>query len=670
MRPALLLIDLQHDYLRRADLCPPPALLLTQAARLLHAFRACGLPVVHAHTRVRRDGSDRMPHWKRADHSACVEGSEGTAAPAEVAPQPGESVVYKQFFTAFKDGELTGLLRRNGVDTLVVAGVHTHACVRTSVVDAYQAGFGVWLAGDAVASYSPLHAALTRSYLDGRACRVLDTQQILQRLPRPPSQHDHAEREPAALPWGMIAGQWIPATDQPTVVRRNPSQWSEPIASVPLAQPSDVGQAIAAAAQQQTRWAARPVAHRAERLEAWAASLRCKQDRIVELMGKELGKPRREAVGEFDYAIRLLTSTRQRAHESPESQLPGGTVVRHRPLGAVGLITPWNNPIAIPVGKIAPALLWGNAVVWKPAVEAPRLAMLLMESLADADLAENVSMIFGAAATARTVLRDERIAAISFTGSHAAGREVAATCAVTHKQLQAELGGNNGAVITGDCSVAKAAEDIAAAGFSFGGQRCTATRRVIVDRRIYKVFLNELIKATVALAVGPVTDAATRLGPLVSRSQQERIGHVVAAAKRGGATVLCGGRIPPGFEHGCWYEPTILTGVEAESPVAQEESFGPVVIISDYTDFGEAMHRLNDVPQGLVATLYSNDFTLQQHFCDTAQAGILRLNDAAGPIDADAPFSGWKVSGIGPAEHGEGDYAFYTRPQAVYGKTR
>ena len=351
-----------------------------------------------------------------------------------------------------------------------------------------------------------------------------------------------------------------------------------------------------------------------------------------------------------------------------DCDLPDRLRVRHCPLGTVGIVTPWNNPLAIPVGKIAPALVWGNTIVWKPAIEAPRLAMLLIDSLTEAGVPPGcVNMVFGGATTVQPILRDPRIAAVSLTGSSKTGRHVAAICAAHGKKLQAELGGNNAAVVTAACHIEAVARDVVNAAFSFSGQRCTAVRRVIVDRLIHDQFALALVEAVRALPVGWPLAHTTRIGPLISRSAQQRIADVVASARDDGGTLHCGGRIPVGFEQGCWYEPTLLSGLDQHCPVVQTESFGPVLILSDAANMDDALQQCNAVEQGLVATCYCEEPKLQRQFMESAQAGIICLHGRPPAIDPRAPFGGWKASAIGPPEHGEWDRAFYARPQAIYG---
>ncbi|MFA9479456.1 aldehyde dehydrogenase family protein [Phycisphaerales bacterium AB-hyl4] len=673
-RPALLLVDLQRDYLRAAALYPPAESVVHHAAALLTAFRAKGLPVLHTHTLVRPDGVDRMPHWRRRDHWACIKGTAGALPPPAVAPRDGEPVFAKPFYSAFGCPDFETTLRELNVNTLVLAGVHTHGCVRASALDAYQAGFAVWVADDAVGSYDPLHAAATRHHLQDRACRFLDVATILREtgLPQPPCDAEETASHTPLLPVGWIDGRWAPGEHHhETVTRRNPADRSQCLARVPMGGEADVARAIAAVSAQQSAWAARSAEDRAKTLHAWAEAIACRRDEIIDLLMCEAGKPQREAAAEVDYALALLSATVRSLASKPMQPIADGVWTRSCPLGVVGVITPWNNPLALPVGKLAPALAWGNTVVWKPAIEAPRVAMLLIDTLVNVTgLANLVNLIFGQAAPAQAMIADQRVDAITFTGSLAVGRQVAASCAVHSKPLQAELGGNNAALITPHCDINAVARDLVEAAFSFAGQRCTAIRRVMVHQSIAQPFADAFAALVRKLPVGDPANPATRVGPLATRASQQRIAAIVDAAIARGATLLSGGRIPAHLAHGNWFEPTILQSPNHDDPVVQEESFGPIVVLNEAKDFDDGIRQLNNVKQGLLAALYSDNAHEQQAFQNAAQAGILRINAIGQRIHEQAPFGGWKASGLGPPEHGPWDQAFYSRPQAIYGKPR
>jgi acyl-CoA reductase-like NAD-dependent aldehyde dehydrogenase len=278
-----------------------------------------------------------------------------------------------------------------------------------------------------------------------------------------------------------------------------------------------------------------------------------------------------------------------------------------------------------------------------------------------------VGLVTGEAATARRLAKHPGVAAVTLTGSVATGRSAALLCARLGKPLQAELGGNNAAIILADCPVRDEARSLALAAFSFAGQRCTAIRRFIVERPVLDEFREVFVTAVESLRLGDPRDSLTEIGPLISRAAVERIQSLLSRAAAGGAAVLCGGKTPPGLEQGCWLTPAVVSGAAPDSEIVRSETFGPVAVILPADDLEDALAIANSVEHGLVASLHTGDDRARCRFCEAAEAGILKL--ASGPlaVHPDAPFGGWKASGFGPPEHGLWDRAFYTRPQAVYG---
>lgn len=668
MTPALLLVDLQNDFLERPGLYPETKLLLLNIGVLLSGFRQRKFPVIHIHTVIRPDGKDRMPHWKESEHWACIAGTPGALAPSSVAPAEHEVVIMKQFFSGFESGSLHEHLQANGVDTLIVAGLYTHGCVRATVLDAYAKGYAVWVAADGIASTEHEHAQLSQQWLNGRAARFINSSEILGTIDEKPQQP--RESNEARFPAAYIDGIWEDKGNLPLYQHYNPSSSSELLAQIPIADAKLVDKAVQAASQAQTAWAKTSNEKRLATLTIWADKIAARRDRLVEILIMEIGKPFKDATEEVDRAVAHIQATVQLlqriARQPPATD--GSFSVRDRPVGTIGLITPWNNPIAIPVGKIAPALAFGNAVVWKPALPTPRATMAVIDSLREAGATPSLlSVLFGDSETVRSIIAHPKISAISLTGSGNTGRQVAALCSQLGKPLQAELGGNNAAIVMADADIERAAKTLTASAFSFAGQRCTATRRIIVDATIMDQFVEHFITEIRSLNIGDPARSITQIGPLISDAHRNKVMQAVQRAvttDRG--RLLCGGSIPAEWSIGNWYLPTLVDGVAPDSPIVQEETFGPVAVIQTATGFDAAMQLCNGVAQGLVASLYSQDNDLQKRFLENAQAGILRINPETFAVHATAPFCGWKASGIGPAEHGRWDREFYARPQAIY----
>ena len=631
MVAALLLVDVQEDFFRRPGLVPSRGDLISRLQVILGACRASGLPVFHMRTRMDVNGDTCMPHWQDRGIRSCVVGTAGYEPPEELAAHPNESVLHKKFFSAFSCPDLAPALEDSDIDTLVIAGLYTHGCIRASVVDAYEHGLQVFVADDAVGSCEPIHAELSRDWLNGRAAQFLPHEALFKRvvanddavknvLTTPPSISDICTR-------ATIAGQ----------------SWSDVVP-----------------------------AERAVLLRRWANLLEQDADALTTLLAREVAKPIAEAADEVRRTLAHIRFAAELCDQHSGAVGSSGITIRYRPVGTVALITPWNNPLAIPAGKLAPALGFGNSCVWKPSPQAPECARRLLRGLVEAGLPEGVvELIEGDATVARQLVKDAGIDAVALTGSSATGDIIAALCTAYQKPLQAELGGNNAVVILDDwCFDDAALTALARNVFGFAGQRCTAIRRLIVQRGILVSFTERFAAAVRSLRLGNPLDPATDVGPLISVEHCAKVQNRLDAAIAIGATVIAQASLPTSYSADLpanrWLAPTLLGDVEPGSILAIEETFGPVAIIFAVDELKHAITVANSVPQGLVAALYSDDTVARAYFAEQMQAGILKLGSGALSITADAPFCGWKSSAIGPPEHGIWDREFYTRVQAVY----
>lgn len=665
---ALLLVDLQQDFLTRPGLIPDPESLCGRAAALLAGARRRGIPVVHVHTLVGADGAGQMPHWTRQNRRQCVEGTPGAEPPPGVAPLDHELVVRKRYFTAFADQQLDTWLRGRGVQRLIVAGAYLHACVRSTVLDAYERGYEVWVADDAVGTTEPVHAEITRDYLAARAASFRRTDDILAALDGERGRAVCAADAAAVLPVAVIDGAPRARPAAPRLAHRNPCRTDELLAEVPLGSAEEVADAAHAAARAGRAWARERAAARADRLQRWATELDARRGAFAELIVREQGKPRRFADEEIGRAVAHARVAAELANDSAPLRIAAGVSAAQRPLGVVGLVTPWNNPLAIPVGKIAPALAFGNTVVLKPAPQASATALAILDSLAAAGFPPGVvNAVLGDAEAARALCREPRVAAVSVTGSLVTGRVLAALCAASLKPFQAELGGNNAAIVLGDADLESDVPTLMRAAFGFAGQRCTAIRRFVVERPIAARFESLARRATEALVNGASGDPSTEVGPLISIEKRDRVAAAIERAVAGGARLVTGGFVPPDLTHGAWLAPTLLADIDPRDAVAQVETFGPLAVILTANDLDHALEVANGVEQGLVLSVHSRDEAQRARVLDAAQAGIVQLRPGPLAVHPRAPFLGWKASGVGPPEHGVWDAAFYTRAQAVYG---
>jgi alpha-ketoglutaric semialdehyde dehydrogenase len=620
---ALLLVDLQRDYLDRPGLVPDEHAVVSAAAQLLEGFRTAGAPVAHVRTLVRADGSDAMPHWRTSEAALpCVEGTPGAGPPAALAERPGELVARKRFYDGFADPRLDPWLRSRGVTEVVIAGVYTHACVRETALAAYERGYRVVIASDAVGSDRPEHAELTYAWLTGRAAHFRCGDEIVGTLPPAP----------------------VDAADE-------------------------VSAAATRAATAQEAWARQPVDARAAALDAWADVLAAREDELVDAIVREVHKVRGAAVDEVRRAIGHVrtAATLARSGVVDEVSVADGVRVRHVPVGVVGILMPWNNPLALPCGKIAPALAFGNGVVFKPAPEGRATAGLLMDTLAAAGLpAGLVGLVHGGPSTGMAVVTDPLVDAVAVTGAIPTGRAIAEQCTRLGKPLQAELGGNNAALVLADADLDVVVPALVRNAFGYAGQRCTAIRRLVVAREIVDEFSRRVVAETAALRVGDPSDPATDVGPLISAVARDRVSRVVEAALAGGAILLVGGSASD-TPAGAFYSPTVLRVDDPRAAIVQEETFGPVAVIQPADGLSDAIAKANGVEQGLVQAVCTGDAAAAAEVLAAARAGIVQWGPGMVPVHPDAPFGGWKASGYGPPEHGRWDAQFLTRPQSVYG---
>ncbi len=631
MRAALLLVDLQQDFLDRPGLQPSAQELLAVVRRVLAHARSEGMPVGHVRTRVDPAGHDRMPHWQRQGTWACVAGTPGEMPPPELAALPGEPVFHKRFFSGFADPALDRWLQETGAGALWVAGIYTHGCVRATVLDAYERGYQVTVVDDAIASTDPLHDQISRSYLGSRAASFAGSGELLR-------------------------------ADAPTYTHCSPVQPGSVVARVEPSDRQAIDRVAAAARDAQADWSRRELSARRDVLRRFAEGLRDGAGELEELMVHHLGKPRRDARDELRRAIGHVTEA---LALEDRASLDGSTGVIYQPLGVVALVTPWNNPVAIPAGKLAAALLLGNAVAWKPAFQADAISRRLLALLHAAGLpAHLVGLVQGGPREVVALAGHPGIDAVSLTGPEPAGRAAAAACAPSGRPLQAELGGNNALLVLADYPVAERLPAWARLAFGFAGQRCTAVRRFVVEERLAARFESGLQEAVSRLQVTDPSRPDCDVGPLISAGQLERVEAAVEGALARGARLVAGGARVSGVE-GHYYRPTLLAGLPPDDPVVQEELFGPVAVLQTARDFEQGLALVNGVRQGLLAGIATGSSSCRREFVRRAQAGII-LDGGVMRIHPGAPFGGCKASQIGPPEHGIWDRDFFTRVRAVY----
>jgi alpha-ketoglutaric semialdehyde dehydrogenase len=468
-----------------------------------------------------------------------------------------------------------------------------------------------------------------------------------------------------------VGGAWVAAASGETYTKVNPMRPTETVGEFSSSDEADAAAAVAAAESAFADWAALPMARRAGYLNAAAGVLEGRAEQIANDMSTEMGKPVREARGEAARAAQILRFAASEAFRSVgehfEQALSGAQVsTRRRPVGVVALITPWNFPIAIPVWKLAPAVVYGNTVVLKLAFEAPQTGLHVAEAFAEAELPAGVlNVVTGRGSTVGAALvHDTRVRAISFTGSVATGHWVRDEATKTGKRVQLELGGHNPLIVLADADLDRAVEATYAGAFWSAGQKCTATRRIYVESPVYDAFKTALLARIERGKVGDPLDPEVEVGPIVSETQFD---DVLAAIERGrneGGTVLAGGG--RGDENGFLIQPTLFEGVRDDAYLSCEEVFGPVASLYRVESYDEAMRRANATDFGLSAAIFTSSLPFATRFQAEAQAGLLHVNSQTAGAEVHVPFGGIKSSGFGPHEQGRAAMEFYTETVTVY----
>jgi acyl-CoA reductase-like NAD-dependent aldehyde dehydrogenase len=468
-----------------------------------------------------------------------------------------------------------------------------------------------------------------------------------------------------------VGGAWVPGAAGETYAKVNPMRPSETVGEFSASTGADADAAVAAAEAAFAGWAALPMARRAAYLNAAAAVLEARSEQVARDMSTEMGKPLREARGEAGRAAQILRYAAGEAYRSVgehfEQAATGAQVsTRRRPVGVVALITPWNFPIAIPVWKLAPALVYGNTVVLKLAYEAPRTGLHIAEAFAEAELPAGVlNVLTGRGSTVGAALvTDPRVRAISFTGSVATGHGVRDEATRLGKRVQLELGGHNPLIVTADADLDRAVEASYAGAFWSAGQKCTATRRIYVQDDVYETFKQRLLARIERGKVGDPLDPDVEVGPIVSETQFDEILAAIERARKEGATVVAGGQRADG--DGYVIAPTVFEDVRDDAYLSCEEVFGPVTSLYRFSTLDEALKRANATEFGLSAAIFTSSLAAATRFQNEAQAGLLHVNSQTAGADVHVPFGGIKASGFGPHEQGRAAIEFFTETVTIY----
>ncbi|HZO62149.1 MAG TPA: aldehyde dehydrogenase family protein [Gaiellaceae bacterium] len=469
----------------------------------------------------------------------------------------------------------------------------------------------------------------------------------------------------------FVGGEWRPSASGATYEKRSPWRPSETIGEFPASGAEDVEAAVEAAAAAFPEWSRRPAAQRAAVLMAAADAIERRVEQIAQDMTLEMGKPLREARMEAGRGAAILRyfageAWRPKGEVFEQSATGSAVYTVRRPLGVVGLITPWNFPAAIPVWKTAPALVYGNTVVMKLAQEAPLTGLHLAACFEEAGIPAGVlNIVVGRGSEVGTPLvRHPDVKAISFTGSVAVGEQVRDQATALGKRVQLELGGHNPLIVTADADLDRAVEAAYAGAFWSAGQKCTATRRIYIEDGVYDDFRAKLLDRVERGIVGDPGDPATEVGPIVNEKQLDEVLAGIERGKADGGTVVAGGERAD--DDAYLLAPTVFEGVADDAFLSCEEVFGPVTSLYRFVSVDEALRRANAVAFGLSASIFTGNLATAQRFVNELEAGILHVNSQTAGADVHVPFGGIKGSGFGPHEQGRAAIEFYTEVVTVY----
>ncbi len=472
----------------------------------------------------------------------------------------------------------------------------------------------------------------------------------------------------------LIGGQWQPAVSGKTILNLNPADHSDMVGTFPSSHAEDVALAVAAARKAFKTWRLVPAPKRAEILMRAGILLQQRKEKYARDMTREMGKVLAETRGDvqeaIDEAFYVAGEGRRLFGQTTPSELQNKFAMSVRmPVGVVGLITPWNFPMAIPSWKLFPALVSGNTCVIKPATDTPLSTYNLVQTLMDAGLPPGVVNIVGGTGSAvgAPLVEHPDVRAISFTGSSAVGSQVAQRAAATFKAVSLEMGGKNAQIVMDDANLDLALDGALWGAFGTTGQRCTATSRILLQKGIAAEFTARLVERARKLKVGNGLDDSIEVGPQVNPNQIETSAKYVAIALAEGANLLTGGHpLTDGiYAHGSYFEPTVLGAVTPTMRIAREEVFGPVVSLIEFNTFEEAIEIANSIEYGLSAALYTRDVNRAFTAIRDLEAGITYINAPTIGAEVHLPFGGVKQTGNGHRE-GNGAIDFFTTWKAVY----
>jgi acyl-CoA reductase-like NAD-dependent aldehyde dehydrogenase len=472
----------------------------------------------------------------------------------------------------------------------------------------------------------------------------------------------------------FIGGRWVAPSGGAYIQNRNPADTRQIIGRFPDSRRKDVERAVAAARKGFEMWRRVPAPERGDVLRRVGDLLTKRKEEFARAMTREMGKVLAETRGDvqegIDTAYYAATEGRRLFGHTVPSELRNKWAMSiRRPIGVAGLITPFNFPLAIPTWKIFPALLCGNAVIFKPSEDVPHTGHKLVELLLEAGLPpEVIQLVHGGGEAGRAIVEHPGIPVISFTGSTDTGSHIGETCGRMHKRLSLEMGGKNAMIVMDDADLDLALDGVLWGAFGTTGQRCTATSRLIVHRKVHDRLVAMICDRARTLRLGDGLRPDTEVGPLIHQAAREKVERYVEVGQEEGATLEVGGTAPSGarHRHGWFFRPAVFTGVKPGMRIEQEEIFGPVLSVIRVGSLDEAIRVNNGVKFGLSSSLYSRNVNAAFRAMQDLDNGISYINAPTIGAEAHLPFGGVKATGNGHREGGWQVYEFYSETKVIY----
>ena len=473
-----------------------------------------------------------------------------------------------------------------------------------------------------------------------------------------------------------IGGEWVKSSSGEWFENRNPADTNDVIGRFPKSNEEDVNRAVEAAKVAAKRWRLTPAPRRAELLYRLGEILIKNKDRFTRDMTREMGKVLKEAGGDVQEAIDCTYYTAgegRRLHGfTTKAEMPNKyAMCMRQPVGICGLITPFNFPMAIPSWKLIPALVCGNTVVLKSGEDVPLSALNLVKSCEEAGIPKGVvNLLNGDGGEVGPPLVEHKdVRLISFTGSTETGRIIAEQCANLNKIVSLEMGGKNAIIVMDDADIDNAVEGSLWGAFGTSGQRCTASSRLVVHKKVYKKFCEKLVEKVKKLRVGEGLDEKTEVGPVINQAAMEKIlSYIEIGQKEDKAKLACGGnRLTKGeYKNGYFIEPTVFTDVKPGMRIEQEEIFGPVTCVIPFSTLEEAIDIVNGTRYGLSSAIYTQDVNQAFHAMQELYTGICYINSATIGAEVHLPFGGTKATGNGHREAGTQVLDIFSEWKSIY----